>query len=176
VSRPAKAAVCIRPQWIYTLDSQPIQSTCDMAMMNRNWTRRDRCAWESDADVTAPAEDGSGNSTYFSDRSCASATLRPPLGAGMRRTKKKALALKVYTNAAIVDRRPKLSSETRIVTMMLGSARGRCSLAPYSPDEFVAPISDQLHAARSPAADVEQIASELDPQKLDEDNRHGFRE
>lgn len=50
-----------------TLDSQPIQSNCEIARTNRNCTRLDRWAWLS---VTAVVEDGSGSRTYLRDRNC----------------------------------------------------------------------------------------------------------
>lgn len=53
----------------YTRLSQPIQSTCETAMTNRNCTRLDLWACDSVPDVTADIAEGSGRSTYLSDRS-----------------------------------------------------------------------------------------------------------
>ena len=53
---------------LYTRESQPIHSTCDTAMTNKNWILRDRWPCERVLDAMVML-DASGRSTYLSERS-----------------------------------------------------------------------------------------------------------
>jgi len=53
----------------YTLDNQPIQSTCEKARMNKKCILLVLCEWDRVAEVTADICDGSGKRTYLSERS-----------------------------------------------------------------------------------------------------------
>ena len=118
-------------------------------------------------------DDGSGRRTYLSERNCGPQTLSDALlEAGHHSlTRKNALAPKVYTKTPIEGSVPSFKKPARMVTMILWRHQSLLNDGMIdTPNEFIAPVSDQFDAARAAASHVQQVAAEFDCAELHDDH------